>query len=272
MERVYMAIPLLESVKVIEQQYPTGERPVLVMCSDKNAYICKYMRSSIASYKLACELIGSKMAMSWQIVTPDIAFVRIKSKHGSGQLVQHGLSTLSLGSKLIEGVIDITSSVCGDINSTTKLLYQLIEIALFDFWIANEDRNANNANLLYDVVNERLISIDYGCILNTATFDNVVSQLTTNESILCSDLFQHLLGDKEIPNLEIVLGRLSEKYVRYVERSKGQVKNILEEMPKEWHLPDGIVGEKLEQLFDEQWKTGVWDNFVECLKDNINNG
>ena len=37
-----------------------------------------------------------------------------------------------------------------------------MKIALFDFWIANEDRNANNANLLYDVGRGRLISIDYG--------------------------------------------------------------------------------------------------------------
>ena len=46
-----MAIPVLESVKAIEQQYRTGEEPVLVMCSDMNAYICKYMRSSAAAYK-----------------------------------------------------------------------------------------------------------------------------------------------------------------------------------------------------------------------------
>jgi hypothetical protein len=25
-------------------------------------------------------------------------------------------------------------------------------------------------------------------------------------------------------------------------------------------------------LFDEQWTAGVWDNFVECLNENISNG
>jgi hypothetical protein len=53
-----MKIPTLSSIKTIEQQYQTGENPVLVLCSDKNAYICKYMRSSGSAYKLACELIG----------------------------------------------------------------------------------------------------------------------------------------------------------------------------------------------------------------------
>ena len=263
-----MAIPILESVKTIEQQYRTGEEPVLVTCSDMNAYVCKYMRSSAAAYKLVCELIGSRMAMAWQIETPDIAFVFIKSIHWGGRFVQHSVSAPSLGSKRIESVVDVTSSTYGDISPTTKLFCQLMEIALFDFWISNEDRNVNNANLLYDLANERLISIDYGCILNTATFDYAMSHLTTNESILCSDLFQHLLRNKEIPNIDILLNRLENKYVDSV--SKGQVSHIVSEMPKEWHVSSRVVEEKLKQLFDEEWTAGVWDNFVECLKDNIN--
>lgn len=51
-----MVIPVLVSIKAIQQQFHTGEEPVLVLCSDKNAYICKYMRSSNAAYKLTCEL------------------------------------------------------------------------------------------------------------------------------------------------------------------------------------------------------------------------
>ena len=33
-----MAIPVLESVKAIEQQYRTGEEPVLVTCSDNRLW------------------------------------------------------------------------------------------------------------------------------------------------------------------------------------------------------------------------------------------
>lgn len=42
----------LESIKEIGHNgvYDTGEKPVLVMCSDTNAYICKYMRSSTSAY------------------------------------------------------------------------------------------------------------------------------------------------------------------------------------------------------------------------------
>lgn len=54
-----MEILVLKSLKAIEQQYRTGEEPVLVMCFDMNAYICRYMRSLVAAYKLV--LIGSLM-------------------------------------------------------------------------------------------------------------------------------------------------------------------------------------------------------------------
>jgi len=57
-----MVIPTLYSAKRIEQQFHTGEEPVMVMCSDVNIYVCKYMRSSATAYKLACEFIRANLA------------------------------------------------------------------------------------------------------------------------------------------------------------------------------------------------------------------
>ena len=116
-----MGITRISSVKVIEQQYRTGEEPVLVMCSDLNAYVCKYMRSSAASY-----------------------------------------------------------------NSIER----------------------------------------------------------------------------------IVLG-LKKEYSSLIFRSSRQTKLIIEEMPKEWNVPAALVKDKLQQLFDKKWIAGVWDNFIECLNENL---
>lgn len=46
---------------------------------------------------------------------------------------------------------------------------------------------------------------------------------------------------------------------------------MVELIPKEWNVPVEIVKEKLQQLFDKQWTDAVWNNFVECLKENIEN-
>lgn len=42
-----------------------------------------------------------------------------------------------------------------------------------------------------------------------------------------------------------------------------------EEIPKEWNVSIDLVKNKLLQLFDEKWTTGVWNNFIECLNENL---
>lgn len=261
-------ISVIDSAKRIEQQFRTGEEPVLVMCSDVNIYVCKYMRSSAAAYKLACELIGARMAEAWQLNTPKIVLVRIKPSHWAGISQSHSLSAPSIGSQWLDGMVDITPSTYAKVPATTDMLEQLMQISLFDFWIANEDRNANNANLMYDVVRSRLVSIDYGCILNTATFEYRLSQLTSTDTILWSDFFRHLARGQEKATIQAIADRLRVAYRESIRRANAQVYQIIEEMPTEWNVPKSIVKEKLLQLFDERWTAEVWDNFMECLSDN----
>ena len=263
-----MAISVIDSAKRIEQQFRTGEEPVLVMCSDVNLYVCKYMRSSAAAYKLACELIGARMAEAWHLNTPDIALVRIKSSHWAGINQSHSLSAPSIGSRWLDGVVDITPSTYAKIPATIDTLEQLMQIALFDFWIANEDRNANNANLMYDVGRSQLVSIDYGCILNTATFEYPLSQLTTTDTILWSDLFRHIAQGQEKTTIQAIADSLKEVFSENLQRVGVLVNQILDDMPEEWNVLQNVVKEKLLQLLDEHWTAEVWDNFMECLNDN----
>ena len=264
-----MAIQTLYSAKQIEQQFHTGEEPVMVMCSDVNIYVCKYMRSSATAYKLACEFIGTNLAKVWQLNTPDIVLVNIRSAHWEGINVSHSLSAPSIGFRWLDGVVDITPSTYAKVPAKAETLAQLMRIALFDFWVANEDRNANNANLMYDVTREQLVSIDYGCIFNTATFNYSLSQLTSTDTILWSDLFHHLLQGTDRQTCLAIADRLKADYEECLERSKSVVAEIITEIPQEWNVPLEIVSEKLRQLFDKQWTEAVWDNFMECLNENI---
>ena len=264
-----MELPVLESVKVIERQYRTGEEPVLVMCSDKNAYVCKYMRSSLAAYKMVCELIGARMAMAWQIATPEVAFVQIKQGHWAGHFVPHNHHAPAFGSKQLYSVVDVTPTTYREVKPSQTALQQLMKIALFDFWMANEDRNANNANLLYDVLRERIVSIDYGCILNTATYDFPMSQLTSTDTILWSDLFKHLAHGHKKESIDDIVKGLEKDYADCLKQSGRAVRLILDELPEEWKVSSNIVEAKLSQLFEKQWFRGVWENFMECLSENI---
>ena len=82
-----MFVSNLHSIKQIEKQYNTGESPVLVVCSDKESYICKYMRSTSAAYKLVSEYIGACMISEREIPSPMMAMVKIKAEHWSAGII-----------------------------------------------------------------------------------------------------------------------------------------------------------------------------------------
>src|SRR5574344_376980 len=260
-----MRIPQLDSIKVIEKQYETGDMPVLVVCSDKNAYICKYMRTVAVSYKLTNELVGYVMAESWKLNTPDTAFVQIKQQHWETCHVKHVLSAFSFGSRKLDCVVDITSTTFNEVPQTDNLLEQLLKIALFDFWIANEDRTCNNSNLLYDIENKKLVSIDYGGILNTSTYDYPLSQLTETDSIIYSELFSRLVADKKDAILNKAKGIYS-YYQNSIKKSKQQIDYLTEIIPSGWNINKDVVKDKLNQLLSAKWIDGVWINFNDCLK------
>lgn len=267
-----MEIPHLHSIQEIAKQYPTGDTPVLVLCSDKQQYICKYMRpSDTISYKLACEYIGAVFADTWKIKTPPIALVQIMPAHWMSVSASHSTSAPTIGFQKQEGVIDITPSSFRLVVANTETLYQLLKIALFDFWIANEDRTYNNANLLYDVENEQLISIDYGGILNNVTFGYSLSKLTETDSILCADIFAHIIKCISQKQLSDAVELLKQDYIQCINRSKEQTL-LLANMPAEWAVPSAKIENKVAELFSPLWIDSTWENFIECINSNCNYG
>ncbi len=267
-----MEIQKIHSIQEISKQYTTGDLPVLVLCSDAQQYICKYMRANATiAYKLACEYIGAVFAEAWKINTPPFALVQIHPQHWNALSASHNSSVPSIGFRKLDGVIDITPTSFSQVETSAGTLYQLMRIALFDFWIANEDRTYNNANLLYDVENAQLISIDYGGILNNVTFDFPLSQLTETDSILGADIFSHIIKSVSPKQLAAAATRLKKDYSQCINRSKRQV-GLLENMPKEWAVPNIKVDTKVEELFSPEWISTTWENFVECLKSNSHYG
>lgn len=259
-------IPIIHSIKTVERQYSTGEEPILVLCSDRNEYICKYARTHGAAYKLVSELLGSHFAQIWGLNTPLTAFVNIMPSHWTKAREQ---STLAFGSRRMESVIDITPSTIIGIKPSLNVTLDLLNIALFDFWIANEDRNANNANLMFDLEKSALISIDYGCIFNTAMYDYPMSPLTSTDTILTSELYHYLkkgYATKIITNTFI--NNLSRYFKSCIKRSKQTSDVLLKQIPTQWNVPEQVVTEKVAQLFDSAWASSVWDNFLESFIDN----
>ena len=259
------SIPIFNSIDIIRKQYPTGEEPVLVMCSDMNRYICKYMHSSASAQKLVCELIGVRMAEAWGLIVPEAVLVKIKPEHWPTQFTRPKAVTTMLGSKFLDAVEYVLPSTFSKLAKTSNMFNQLLKIALYDFWVANEDRNANNSNLLYDIANTRLVPIDFGCIFNSADFDFSMMQLTSTDSILSSPLFRYLVQNVSKKRMQELHGDFDVS----LSRCRLQVNSIIEDLPSDWGITAETVSHKLKQLFELDWVEAVWNNFEECLNENI---
>lgn len=144
----------------------------------------------------------------------------------------------------------------------------LLEIALFDFWSANEDRNINNSNLLYDINSFKIIAIDFGCIFNTATFEFPLSQLTMTDTILYSDLYHHIVSHHDKKILNQLINEIKKDYFVKLENSKGMSRMLLSQIPSNWGMKKEIIEEKINQLFMSQWVKDVWENFIENIEEN----
>lgn len=259
----------LTSIRLISRQFHTGEEPVVVECSDLKTRVCKYSRMSGSAYKLACEIIGASMAKAWGLHAPTCDIVSIKRIHVPERISPHYFSSPCIGTIYIDNLVDITPSSYSNVSQTKDNLLMLLKIALFDFWLANEDRNANNSNMMYSVEQDSIIPIDFGCIFNTATFDYPLSQLTSTDTILYAPLFQHLIAPFFADEVKTMAEELELWYKDSIDKAQIEIHTILESLPVQWQVPTDIVQNKLEELFIPSWIESVWDNFIDNVKENL---
>lgn len=268
MQKRLKMLPTLTTIKEIDRTFSTGDLPILVTCSDQKQYICKYMRAdSVSAYKLASELLGSLLAQYWNLNTPEITFVKIRPEHTKQYAIPCNFNVEAVGYKKIENAADITNCIDGDIKRSDKLFRQLLQIALFDFWVANEDRTCNNANMLYVDRTEQLFSIDYGGIFNTNNYQTAIYQLSSCDSIIYADIFKHL---KTNTDRQIIVDKAKKYYDICINKSRGlsTVLNSLN-IPKLWNVPKNILVTKINELFEKQWIEDCFANYVETLRENF---
>lgn len=263
-----MMITTLSTSKVIDRTFSTGDLPILVTCNDQKQYICKYMRAdSLSAYKLTSELIGSILAKYWNLNTPEIVFVKILSEHTKPFAIQYNHSAEAIGYQKINNAIDIANYINDDIKQSKKLFTQLLKIALFDFWIANEDRTCNNANMLYVDRDEKLISIDYGGIFNTNSYQAKLCQLSSFDSIIYADIFKHLKTNSDFQNIV----EKSKKYYDICINKSRKIFTDLEtlQIPKSWNITENILRQKINELFEKQWIDNCFSNYEKTLRQNF---
>lgn len=228
----------LTSISTISRVIDTaGSHPVVVMAEDIEEYAYKYDASS----KLINEYIGHQFLQLWGFELFPAALVQIKREH---------IPTNILGSRIQIPMFDRPTfglqynNDAGEINDALLGLRkdsyeiakfehrfdELMKIGLFDIWLANDDRNHNNYNLL--TIGNRFIPIDHSNLFDGNGLDRNLSPLTWEDSLLSSDLAITFLNNKK--KMIMMHNELLENFPIFVESCDAALFDIVSAIPDVW--------------------------------------
>jgi hypothetical protein len=229
-------LPQLSSISAISRIIPTdGSRPVVILAEDLEEYACKYDSST----KLINEYLGHQFLKLWGLLTFPAAFIQIKREHIptrflGGRIQVNMFEKPSFGLRYDNDAGEINEALLGLRGDSYELgkftnRYDLMNIALFDLWLANDDRN-HNYNLLTRGTN--FVPIDHSNIFYGNRLGSDLCQLTVEDSILTTDLAITFLNNKQ--KREDRHAQLVQRFPTFVANCRQALPQLIEDIPDEW--------------------------------------
>lgn len=269
----------------VKQVFPTaGSRPLLVSANDYNEYVCKYVKQ-VPANKLAIELIVSHYAEHWHIFTPKVNLINIQQEHISEEVLRNGVHKKCFDMPLIGSLYypfsrEIDLPTIESWKQNPKQVKQIVnrqdflKAALFDLWLANEDRNHNNYNILVSSVNGKrfLNFIDHEKCFNSGgiTSENSLCLLTEDETILNTEVLPLLYPKKA--DLDGDANFVLSRFRDYISSCGEFTNEIMGKLPEEWENEVGEVKFGVNgRIFVGKWVNGVEEAFKEYLNTGYTN-
>jgi hypothetical protein len=271
---------LLHTIEDVHKVFETqGSSPLLVTCDDFRDWVCKYDR--FPKY-LFNEFIASEFAKLWGIKTPETSLIKVKSEH----IPSEKFPQLQLGWFEKECFGSLYLETSKELDHTMLSMFQeksfrgkiadksdFLKIALFDIWMANEDRNHNNFNLLLYVSPRRtnfFYAIDHVNIFNSSFLDYGIAELTEDESIIKTDIAKILFGKNR--KLTDIVNNLIEMFYICTKECENNLENKLSLVPDSWHIDKDLIRERIiNNLFSDDWKEQCVTNFREFVQSFVIN-
>jgi len=265
----------LDSIEEVSERYETaGSRPLRVLASDLEYYICKYPFYA-NDPKLLNEYLGFHFARLWDIKVPDLGIVQLKPEHLPQemlgmQLSYHSIIKPLVGLKVVPDAVEIIDSISRGISKTDLKKYNrkdFLKIALFDIWLSNEDRNCGNMNLLVNLTDDVIspIAIDHEKIFNSGTLFGHIYTLTYEDSLFYSNLFHRLFRSRKRYNLKL-FDEIGASLQNKASKCHNNLGSIVEGIPEEWgYEKDEIYNNLSRWLFSPSWILEVERSYREFI-------
>ncbi len=265
---------IVNSISSPEKVFETsGSQPILILGNDLNFYVCKYNRwSGSEAKKLFNELIAACFAQKWNLSVPSFNFVKVDPTHieNIAKLQPSFFSTLCFGS-LYNSKFSEIDEFYSEISNYDKRRFEnkidFLKIALFDIWLANEDRNFNNYNLLIDIENgNKFVPIDHDAIFNTGNLDKGLVLLSNNETLINTDLAKKLFTKNELCGKDYFKNIRDDYYICIKECEKN-IDNILGLVPEDWKININEYRNLFNlNLFSKKWVDDCINHFFELVQ------
>ncbi|PVD53589.1 hypothetical protein DC498_03465 [Terrimonas sp.] len=172
------------------------------------------------------------------------------------------------GLQKLEDVFDL-NQVSEDILVGTRnkkvLKADVLKLAFFDIWVANEDRHLNNYNILYKLIGGqyRLYPIDHEACFNSQNLENGLVQITYEDSLIYSSFFSKLFKINEFKNIE----NLKQSFYLCTLSCRQNLNQYLQNIPPEWNVNlQGKETELNQFLLTDEWFEECWHTFLEFLQ------
>ncbi|PLZ01136.1 hypothetical protein CY652_17800 [Burkholderia sp. WAC0059] len=151
---------VIQIVEVLQRAIQGRTQPFLCRGEDERLY---YVKGRGAGRQgLIAEWLGSNMAIAFGLPVAECRIVEIPDvlRHAGIQDF-HDLGVgYAFGSRVHDNVIDLPYTYVSRVDRELRK-----DVAVFDWWVRNEDRTltdlGGNVNLLWNVVRQELIVIDY---------------------------------------------------------------------------------------------------------------
>lgn len=254
---------VLYTIEEVHKIFNTaGSSPLLVSCDDFNDWVCKY--DKFPKY-LFNELVASEFAKLWNINTPETALIIVKKDHipfdKFPQLQPAYFEKECFGSLYLKNTKEIDLSFIPlfrekSFRDKIQQKSDFLKIALFDLWLANEDRNLNNFNLLLHYSPNNMYffyAIDHVNIFNSSFLNYGIEELTEDDTIVNTELAKLLFGS--VRNLTDIVDKLVDNFYLCTIDCEKNLDLILLSIPDSWLIDKEDIKKKMQQnLFSDKWK------------------
>lgn len=260
----------LQTIQEVHKMFTTtGSNPLLVTCNDLNDWVCKYDQHPKYLFN---ELLASEFAKLWRINVPETSLIKVKREHipfeKYPKLQPNLFDKDCFGSLFLQNTKEIDLTIIPLFREKSfrdKITEKsdFLKIALFDIWLANEDRTYGNNNLLLHYAKDNRLSfyaIDHVDIFNSSFFNYGLEPLTDDYTIINTDLAKLLFASDR--KLGETVNKLVESFYLCTKDCEINLDNILALVPNSWAIDTVDIKAKMEQyLFNNAWKKQCEDNF-----------